>query len=58
MLLRDYQFGPLPAMVSPWMKNGSLTTYLGKNFAELTIERKLQIVCDFSTKNACNSSEP
>ena len=54
----SYEFGPLPAMVSPWMQNGSLTTYLAKKFAELTIERKLQIVCHFSTKNACNSSEP
>ncbi|OJA17991.1 hypothetical protein AZE42_13145 [Rhizopogon vesiculosus] len=40
----SYEFGPLPAMVSPWMQNGSLTTYLGKSFAELTIERKLQIL--------------
>ncbi|OAX39441.1 kinase-like protein [Rhizopogon vinicolor AM-OR11-026] len=53
----SYEFGPLPAMVSPWMQNGSLTTYLGKKFAELTIERKLQIVCHFSTKNAFHSND-
>jgi serine/threonine protein kinase len=46
----SYEFGPLPAMVSPWMNNGSLTTYLGKNFTELTSERKFQIVSYFSTK--------
>ncbi|KAJ8582137.1 kinase-like protein [Rhizopogon salebrosus TDB-379] len=40
----SYEFGPLPAMVSPWMHNGSLTTYLGKNFPELTRERKFQIL--------------
>ena len=37
-------------MVSPWMQNGSLTTYLNKNFTELTIERKFQIVSHSSTK--------
>jgi hypothetical protein len=47
----SYEFGPLPAMVSPWMHNGSLTTYLGKIFAELTSERKFQIVSYFSTKH-------
>jgi hypothetical protein len=47
----SYDFGPLPAMVSPWMHNGSLTTYLRKNFTELTSERKFQIVSYFSTKN-------
>jgi serine/threonine protein kinase len=48
----SYEFGPLPAMVSPWMHNSSLTTYLGRNFAELTSRRKFQIVCYFSTENA------
>ncbi|OJA16106.1 hypothetical protein AZE42_09029, partial [Rhizopogon vesiculosus] len=45
----SYEFGPLPAMVSPWMQNGSLTTYLAKNFAKLTIERKLQILQQVAT---------
>ena len=46
-------FGPLPAMVSPWMHNGSLTTYLSKNFKELKFERKLQIVSHLLTTNTC-----
>ncbi|KAG1853475.1 kinase-like domain-containing protein, partial [Suillus subalutaceus] len=37
-------FGPLLAMVSPWIHNGSLTTYLEHNFTELTIEEKLRIL--------------
>jgi hypothetical protein len=41
-------FGPLPAMVSPWVHNGSLTTYLEHHFTELTIEQKLRIVSCFS----------
>ncbi|KAJ8590697.1 kinase-like protein [Rhizopogon salebrosus TDB-379] len=63
ILLRDYHaWKPLQhenilpllgfTMVSPWMHNGSLTTYLGRNFTELTSGRKFQIVCYFSTKNA------
>ncbi|KAG0701071.1 kinase-like domain-containing protein [Suillus ampliporus] len=40
----SYEFGLLPAMVSPWIRNGSLTTYLERNFTELTIEPKLRIL--------------
>jgi serine/threonine protein kinase len=40
----SHDFGPLPAMVSPWIHNGSLTTYLEHYFTELTIEQKLRIV--------------
>jgi hypothetical protein len=43
-----HDFGPLPAMVFPWINNGSLTTYLERHFTELTIEQKLQIVSCFS----------
>lgn len=39
-----YEFGLLPAMVSPWMDNNSLTTYLKHNFTALTIKSKLQIL--------------
>ncbi|KAG2030981.1 kinase-like domain-containing protein [Suillus americanus] len=39
----SHDFGLLPAMVSPWIHNGSLTTYLEHHFAELTIEQKLRI---------------
>ncbi|KAG2030956.1 kinase-like domain-containing protein [Suillus americanus] len=31
-------------MVSPWIHNGSLTTYLEHHFTELTIEQKLRIL--------------
>jgi hypothetical protein len=44
----SHGFGPLPAMVSPWIHNGSLTTYLDHQFTELTIEQKLRIVSCFS----------
>jgi hypothetical protein len=55
----SYEFGPLPAIVSPWMHNGSLTTYLGKNFTELTSVRKFQIVSYFlNRKYPRDSSEP
>lgn len=40
----SYQFGLLPAMVSPWIHNGSLTTHLEHHFAELTIEPKIRIL--------------
>ncbi|KAG2134526.1 kinase-like domain-containing protein [Suillus clintonianus] len=40
----SYEFGLLPAMVSPWKHNGSLTTYLAHNFTQLTIESKLRIL--------------
>jgi serine/threonine protein kinase len=40
----SYDFGLLPAMVSPWMNNNSLTTYLKRNFTTLTIESKLRIL--------------
>lgn len=40
----SHEFGLLPAMVSPWIHNGSLTTYLEHNFTEMTIEQKLRIL--------------
>ncbi|KAG1872873.1 kinase-like domain-containing protein [Suillus tomentosus] len=40
----SHEFGLLPAMVSPWMHNGSLTTYLEHHFTELIIEQKLLIL--------------
>ena len=42
------EFRLLPAMITPWMHNGSLTTYLDRNFAQLTMESKLRIVSCFS----------
>lgn len=40
----SYEFGLLPAMVSPWMHNGSLATHLEHHFTELTIEPKVRIL--------------
>ncbi|KAG1901162.1 kinase-like domain-containing protein [Suillus fuscotomentosus] len=40
----SHGFGLLPAMVSPWIHNSSLTTYLERHFTELTIEQKLRIL--------------
>lgn len=40
----SHDFGPFPAMVSPWIHNGTLNTYLQHNFTELTIESKLRIL--------------
>jgi hypothetical protein len=39
----SYEFWPLPAMISPRMHNrcGSFTTYLSKNFTELTSETQV-----------------
>ncbi|KAG2139328.1 kinase-like domain-containing protein, partial [Suillus clintonianus] len=45
-------FGPFPAMVSPWMHNGTLNIYLRHNFTELMIESKLRIVSCFSKLHA------
>jgi len=42
-------FGPLPAIVSPWMQNGSLTMLLERDFQLLTIIRKLQILEDVAS---------
>jgi len=37
-------FGPLPALVSLWMENGSLSDYLKGEFPQLTDPRKLELV--------------
>jgi serine/threonine protein kinase len=44
----SHNFGPLPAMVSPWIRNGSLTKYLEHHSTELIIKQKLGIVSCFS----------
>ena len=38
-------FGPLPAIVCPWLDNGTLTSYLERRGAELEIRRILSLVC-------------
>jgi hypothetical protein len=37
-------FGRLPALVSLWMENGSLTDYLKRVFPQLSDHRKLELV--------------
>ncbi|KAG2134520.1 kinase-like domain-containing protein [Suillus clintonianus] len=37
-------FGPLPALVSPWMKNGSLNEYIRLKYSELSDHQKLVII--------------
>ncbi|KAJ8589881.1 hypothetical protein M405DRAFT_861823 [Rhizopogon salebrosus TDB-379] len=37
-------FGPLPALVSPWMENRSLNDYLKREFPQLSDHRKLELV--------------
>jgi serine/threonine protein kinase len=42
-------FGPLPAIVSPWMHKGSLTILLERDFQQLTLTRMLQILKDVAS---------
>ncbi|KAG0701064.1 kinase-like protein [Suillus ampliporus] len=42
-------FGPLPAIVSPWMHKGSLTMLLERDFQQLTLTRMLQILNDVAS---------
>ena len=37
-------FGPFPAMVCPWLENGTLTSYLERYGADLEILRILTLV--------------
>ncbi|KAG2140662.1 kinase-like domain-containing protein [Suillus clintonianus] len=41
-------FGPLPALVAPWMENGSLNEYLRLQFSQLSRPMKLQMVGDIA----------
>jgi hypothetical protein len=36
-----YGFGPVPAIVSLWMHNGSLSAYLDMHYDDLTITQKI-----------------
>jgi serine/threonine protein kinase len=42
-------YGPLPAIVSPWMHKGSLTMLLERDFQQLTLTRMLQILKDVAS---------
>ena len=46
-----YAFGPVPAIVSPWMDNGSLTTYLDRHHHSLSETHKLDLVSPDSDTN-------
>ncbi|KAI6009606.1 kinase-like domain-containing protein, partial [Pisolithus orientalis] len=37
-------FGHLPALVSPWAENGTLTDYVGRNHRQLSYGRRLKII--------------
>ncbi|KAG2116788.1 kinase-like protein [Suillus clintonianus] len=41
-----YGFGPFIALVSPWAENGNLSSYLEREFANLTLVRRFQILRD------------
>ncbi|KAG0701072.1 kinase-like domain-containing protein [Suillus ampliporus] len=41
-----YGFGPVPAIVSPWMHNGSLSTYLDKHYDHLSEAQKFGLLAD------------
>ncbi|KAG1805812.1 kinase-like domain-containing protein [Suillus subaureus] len=41
-----YGFGPVPASVYPWMSNGSLSTYLDKNYDDLSMTHKFGLLVD------------
>ncbi|KAG2140920.1 kinase-like domain-containing protein [Suillus bovinus] len=41
-----YGFGPVPAIVSPWMPNGSLSTYLDRNYDILSGADKFGLLAD------------
>ncbi|KAG2339258.1 hypothetical protein BDR05DRAFT_951311 [Suillus weaverae] len=38
------EFGPLPALVSPWMEEGSLDDYLKREFSGMSDSRKRELV--------------
>ncbi|KAJ8590698.1 kinase-like protein [Rhizopogon salebrosus TDB-379] len=43
-----HNFGPVPAIVSPWMDNGSLSTYLRKEYDNLTETNKFSLLADIA----------
>ncbi|KAI6109078.1 kinase-like domain-containing protein [Pisolithus croceorrhizus] len=55
------EFGHLPALVSPWAENGTLTSYLDRNRRHLSDDRKLIIILQVTsglqhlhTSNICH----
>jgi serine/threonine protein kinase len=43
-IVERINFGRFPAMVSPWMKNGTLAEYMKQNDIALTMGERLKIV--------------
>lgn len=46
-------FRPLPAFMSPWMADGSLTEYLRREFSSLSQSRKSDIVSPLFEQHDC-----
>ncbi|KAJ7097365.1 kinase-like domain-containing protein, partial [Mycena epipterygia] len=44
-----FEHGPFMSMVSPWMDGGTLSTYLQRLGATLTIANKLSMLCDVAS---------
>ncbi|KAI6107323.1 kinase-like domain-containing protein [Pisolithus thermaeus] len=42
-------FGRLPALVSPWAENGTLTNYVGREHRRLSYNRRLKIILDVTS---------
>lgn len=43
-----YGFGSLPALISPWLKNGALTKYLEREHAILSYSRRFSLLKDIA----------
>jgi serine/threonine protein kinase len=46
-----YGFGLVPAIVSPWMHNGSLSAYLDKHHNDITVTQRFALVSPASNKS-------
>ncbi|KAF9239435.1 kinase-like domain-containing protein [Melanogaster broomeanus] len=43
-----YEFGVLPALITPWMSEGSLTDFLERNHKELTMEDRFTMLLEMA----------
>jgi hypothetical protein len=46
-------FGPLPALVCPWMENGTLTHYLEQNYHQITASARKALVSSHHNYHNC-----
>ncbi|KAN0080145.1 Protein kinase-like domain containing protein [Tylopilus felleus] len=44
-----YGFGPIPCLITPWMKEGSLTDFIHRHHGQLTTEQKFIILYDIAS---------